>query len=713
MILNVWLFGNVTIGAVLTFAYIALLAMRAGAIIAKDETLYVRFAFGLFAVVALFMFSGSVFFYIWRLNTEVVMTLTILIPIIMLLFSPENNDKRVSFGLLEKEKPGFSNCKLILIAVYLFVIALAFKILSNSKTMEAIQSPWEVVQPLFFVLYFLASALLISIIALRKTKKTDNTSNLMENALNKVRYFFTKTKPDADGNLAKSNCDIILVSIHLFLSYSVIIFVYGINFGFDPFVHQASEKLLAITGTINPKPFLYIGQYSFITWVTEISGMAIRTADRLLVPALSSILIPATAIYVYKRFGFSYKSILISLTAFPILSLPFFFSVPQNLGNLFLLSIIILSISPNTRKKLNIFLWFLGVTAFFIHPFSGIPALIYLSLVQIDKIEIKNKNAIYSIFSILSAAALPLMFFAGGKIQANQSSAISIDGALNLKQLFSDIYQWIPFQSTLHTVELFSANYIPIMVIMASFGIWFIAKIDKSTAKSLIVSCIIISIDAIALVNLPIPIVSYELEEFISRFFQIAFLFLVPAILFAIIKSVETALKSRKTIILAIVFFIALYSTGSLYSMYPRIDAFAKSRAYATSKYDISAVSWIEKDSEGKDYIVLANQAVSAAALQENGFKKYFSTEDGDLFYYPIPTTSPFYKIYLDMVYEEPTKNRLIRAMDMAGVDIGYFVINDYWLDSKKRVEQAKSEFGIDGYKKIADGKLHIFKLSR
>ena len=101
-------------------------------------------------------------------------------------------------------------------------------------------------------------------------------------------------------------------------------------------------------------------------------------------------------------------------------------------------------------------------------------------------------------------------------------------------------------------------------------------------------------------------------------------------------------------------------------------------------------------------------------------FKKYYSAPNSlspspyhlapDLFYYPIPTTSPLYDLYLDMVYDSPTTERLQQALDLTGADTAYFVINDYWLDFEKIVEQAKQNIG--NAQTIADNKLVIFKYS-
>ena len=75
--------------------------------------------------------------------------------------------------------------------------------------------------------------------------------------------------------------------------------------------------------------------------------------------------------------------------------------------------------------------------------------------------------------------------------------------------------------------------------------------------------------------------------------------------------------------------------------------------------------------------------------MKEYGFIKYFND---DVFYYPIPTGGQLYQFYLDMVNVGPTRLKAIEAMDLAGVDKAYLVVNDYWFLADKIIENAKRE---------------------
>jgi hypothetical protein len=142
--------------------------------------------------------------------------------------------------------------------------------------------------------------------------------------------------------------------------------------------------------------------------------------------------------------------------------------------------------------------------------------------------------------------------------------------------------------------------------------------------------------------------------------------------------------------------------TSSFYLSYPRFDHYTHSHGYATSEADILAVQWIDRDAHNQDFIVLANQQVSAASLREFGFKKYYSS----MFYYPVPTGGPLYQKYLEMI-SKPNIEIIQNTRKLTGVQTIYFVLNDYWWAADK----LRPELGsiADQEISIADGQITIF----
>jgi hypothetical protein len=144
--------------------------------------------------------------------------------------------------------------------------------------------------------------------------------------------------------------------------------------------------------------------------------------------------------------------------------------------------------------------------------------------------------------------------------------------------------------------------------------------------------------------------------------------------------------------------------TASLYLSYPRMDNYHNSHGYSISEQCLEAVDWIEKDAK-KEYIVLANQQVSVAALEKFGFDRYHKK---NIYFYPIPTSGKLYDYYLDMVYKKASFKTMKEAMEYAGVEQGYFVLNKYWWAFPKIKREAELE--ATNVKEIGDGDIFIFK---
>ena len=150
-----------------------------------------------------------------------------------------------------------------------------------------------------------------------------------------------------------------------------------------------------------------------------------------------------------------------------------------------------------------------------------------------------------------------------------------------------------------------------------------------------------------------------------------------------------------------------IFILSSLYLSYPRADRYFNSHGYSISSSDIKAVQLIAQEAGSGDYIVLANQQVGAAAVREFGLKKYYH---GDLFYYSIQTGYPLYSYYLKML-DTPTKDIMNQALDYAGVNQGYFVVDKYWWAAKKIVLEAKLQ--AEAYVTIDGGEVYVFKYER
>ena len=210
-------------------------------------------------------------------------------------------------------------------------------------------------------------------------------------------------------------------------------------------------------------------------------------------------------------------------------------------------------------------------------------------------------------------------------------------------------------------------------------------------------------------------LIDYERSSFAGRILIIAAYFALPFIVIALTKLMEMILPQERMVKYLFFCFLAFLISCSLYFSYPRSDDYYNSRSFSTSQSDINAARWINQDAGGSDYIVLANQQVSAAALREFGFKKYYKIPspyqgggESEVFYYPIPTGEKLYQYYLDMVNKNAGRQTALAAADLVGADTAYFVINHYWFAFDKIL--AEAAIGAAAVENIDQGKIFVFK---
>lgn len=612
-------------------------------------------------------FVGAVVYRLYALNwlgvvVSIILTTAIFIPLAKLI----KNDNRAN-DEEETEKTFYFAAVL-----YLILSATCFFILYSHQSDRAIISPWEVVPNYFFIVYGLATLILLFILT-RKAKE----------------YF-----------------KIALLSLHYFLSFSVALIIYKIGYGYDPFVHEATLKLINQTGLVNPKPFYYLGQYSLIIIVHKILFIPIGWLNESLVPVLASLFIPS----------FTYKSLVSnfpnktssSLTTLILLIIPFSFFIittPQSLAFLFLLLIILTSLNlPSSKINLPL-IYILSLAAILTQPIAGIPALLFSLILTIHKISIKYKKVFYGILFSAVAIAMPLSFYlyAHGRTENifNWSwSNLSLPGLfMPWRENFVDNF-----------IYLYGFNYWVLIAFLVFGGIIIHYKNNgKNPIFSLLLGLFLALFIAFLLIkNFAFNyLIAYERNDFPERILVAAALFALPFLFISLDNLINKILKQEKFLKYASAIFISILITTSLYLSYPRFDKYFNSKGYATSQNDLKAVHLV-KDMAAGDYIVLANQQVSAAALREFGFDKYYKK---DIFYYPVPTSGQLYQYYLDMVYKKPSRETMIKAMDFAGVNEGYFILNKYWWAFPKILDEAKLE--ADKWQKIGNGDIYIFEYKK
>lgn len=646
--------------------------------LAKKITNYLNLE-SLSLLLSLIAIFGAGVYYIYALNTAgFIITISLSLLAWLVVINRRKNIKTENFA---KETKSKNNLALISLGLYGLLYLGALSILWTEQSDRPLISPWEVVPNYFWVVFILLNLVLIAIL--------------------NQKFLKTKIKLAYLGG-------------HYLLNFAIALIIYKINYGFDPFIHQATLELIAKNGSVDPKPLYYLGEYSLIISFHKIFGLSIYWLNRLLVPVLAAIFLPV-AIFKFltsvKENWENKNSGLLAILA--LLSLPFsifIITTPQNLAYIF----IILSLLASFGQQKNLMsAAIFSLAACAVHPLAGLAGLGWIAFLAFNKYRVqipekKRRHLLKAIF-ILFCLSWPIAFYAstGGGFKLNAWS--------NLIQQLWLPNSFFPNQENifLNFSYLLYFNYPGIIIILIALGLYYYYKNKKIDPRfpylnlaslGLAIAWILSSL--LSFNNL----INYEQNNYASRLLVILVIFQIPFIILFIESIMARALKmsSREKLIWS--FLLAILLSASLYNAYPRRDNYLNARGYAVSRADIEAVNFIDRNSQN-NYVVLANQQTSAAALKELGFDHYYNSSLGPIYFYPIPTGGPLYQFYLDMVYKKPDRSNMLKAMDLVGVNEAYFVINKYWKDSRKIIENAKLE--ADEFKSINNGEIYIFRYER
>ncbi|MDD5438219.1 MAG: hypothetical protein PHC70_03680 [Patescibacteria group bacterium] len=483
--------------------------------------------------------------------------------------------------------------------------------------------------------------------------------------------------------------------------------IYRIGYGFDGFLHLAGEQVLLKTGFLNPKPFYYIGQYVFTTWLARVGGLPLAEVDRWLVPVLASILLPASAVLAFRKQSWIGQAAT-ALVLFPLGM--FVATTPQGLAAVLGISSVMLALGAR-QKVLSFYapFWLCAWSAT-IHPLAGIPcALIVASLFVLGDKQSWRKHLAWPL-AIISGFAIPAIFFFASQYQG----ALAIDWNLaNITQLsgwieqLSKIIPWLgnkyvlwPAWSSLIGIAL------PAIGLLGIIASLIISKNNERWAMLvLLISAVSLWISSGLLENAGdfTFLIQYEKGDYAARLWQIATLLLLIGSIPAVGYLLERIKRSIPLASAVAIILFASIGAANAYNALPRHDAVQASRGWSTGADDVEAVRWIDRYAKGRPYTVLADQSVSAAAVKEYGFKRYA----GDVFFYPIPTGGPLYASYLKMTYQDPSWDTVRDAAKLGQSDLVFVVINDYWWKASE-LNQKITDIAQDSWS-ISNGKVNVY----
>jgi len=616
-------------------------------------------------------FVGALVYRIYTLNyigieLSLVITIAIFLPLATALKIREEAEI-TSDGSEKKEKSIFY----LLAAFYFISLFVSFYKLFTHQTVKAIVSPWQVVPTNFFIWYFAATLILISMLVLTKIKKD-------------FKVFF--------------------IALHYLLSFSVALIVYKIGYGYDPFIHGATLDLIDKLGAVYPKPFYYLGQYGLMEVIHKTFFIPLTVLNKYLVPVMAAIFLP---FFGYQNLSARFsdkKTILLSILALLVFPFSFFIiTVPQSLAFLFLLLLVLAGL--NIKNKADLWLiFYLSLATLSIHPIAGIPAILFSVILAFHYLDLEHKKIFYPFLYFLTAVTLPSAFYflengASSPFHLSWSNFSLPQAIMPWKENF--LYNFLYLYG-------FNIGIIITGVILIGIIFYFRQKKQYEIFSLYLWMSFSLALAYLFTKNFTFDyLIEYERNSFPDRILAAAMFFLVPFLFLVLYDFIKKILEAEGKVKWPFLIFLAALITASLYLSYPRFDKYFNSKGYSTGTNDIQAVHLIN-DTAKKDYIVLANQQVSAAALNEFGFDKYYQN---DIFYYPVPTGGPLYQYYLDMVYKKPSKSNMTAAMDLAGVKEGYFVLNKYWWAFPKVLDEAK--LAADQWWSIGQGDVYVFRYSR
>ncbi len=487
--------------------------------------------------------------------------------------------------------------------------------------------------------------------------------------------------------------------------------VFPIGYGFDPFLHQATLNHIAEFGTITPKPFYYIGQYAIELALMLPTALSSHSIDVVLLPILTALILPTVA--AASVWQITKRGIPTAVAALGTLLLPlhpFINTTPQGLAYLWSLITLFLALPELVSRVSWTSHFALGVIAIAtltIHPLAGLPALVFFMLVVLSQQTTKHGLKLslrigFWITAAASAVMLPVAFTIFG------SSTIELQ-SLSLKSLIPNFFFETHYNAVGDFIALVTANgWIWLLALVAIAAIILRTMSSKRWLIYLLLAGIMLANALVlALVGDFSFLIDYEQTNYVDRVVFMVLLVLLPLAVLGLSLALERLWSIKRfSITFGTTVILAAIIGANVYATYPRHDAYNVSRGFTVGVSDHNTVSSIASHAGITPYVVLANQSVSAAAVQDNGFLHYYGEND-DVFYYPIPTGGPLYEIFLEMIENNPTAELAGKAMNLADVNRVYFVVNKYWWSAEVAIERARAI--TDDYFIVDDGATWVF----
>jgi hypothetical protein len=577
------------------------------------------------------------------------------------------------------------------IVVFVTIDTILFLDLIANRTTDILISPWHALDPWFFILFLVATGLLFSIVY---------TS----------RETVTKFLPTA---------------LHLFLFYSVAAIIYTHGFGFDGFIHRATEEWIVTHGFISPKTPYYIGQYSLVAWFSTITQVPVFIVDVFLVPILVSLALPLTVAYTAKHtFRIPLRTGVLLMWLIPVMYfITFNLTTPYNLS-LFFFVCALFSIAAYMQKKIPLVIPLFFVLASCVtHILLGGPLLVFFISATLLRSFSHKKNVCRAtaLFMVIILSILPTLLFSLNNLLQGFATP-SLAGPVTAVTDFATLLQrpyWYADSSPLLFELLYTWQWIVAPIIIC-LGILGFVKIKKRPQWVWIfpfggISFFLAAFFLDSLVVFP-NVASTEQTHYPLRLLWSGMIFFAPLAMVSV-HAFIARLTNRTSVhgcrrqwlpgVRAVGLPAAVIIMLSLYFSYPQYNPKVFFPGYNVTDADFHTAQYIDAQHENVNYIVLSNQLTAVAALTSYSFAHYYDTPEGQIFYYAIPSGGPLAVLNRRMLYEGQKRVFMEEAMDLTGASTAYFTVPSFWKNASMIVEGARQT--ADEWTAIDNGAMHIF----
>lgn len=525
------------------------------------------------------------------------------------------------------------------VLVFFFTDLLLLALFIAARTDTALVSPWILFNGEIFVLFLISTIVYL---------------------LNAHRYSFMQA--------------MVMGMFHSLAALSVSTIIYGIGFGFDPFIHRAAEEAMIQLGSIEPHQLLYVGQYTFLSALHLLTNIPVTILDIWYVPVLAGVVLPMTT-YVGLRQGFGLsedqsKRWWMAVYIYPFMLLTF--SVPFTLTYAFFIGILFAGFTlMKMSRPAQLVVSASSFALALFHPLLCVPLGFWLAQLVFKRRWVRVTCLILLAFSL--PMLLTFYQYSQGQVVHVYSLIDNVGAFFNLfRNPFYDPYPFIPW----HLDALYAIRYwFPYVMVLAGTGVmmatwrhykrqwqWLLGLITGLMIAMYIMSTLFVFKD----------IIVHEQAEFALRLLHVWYgLFLVPCV-------VGLAQINHRKARLMMQFVTACLVVIAWYFSYPQFNLQYPFYSPSVSVDDVEVVHVINEAAD-ESYLVLSNQLTSAAALQEFGFDQTILFDDQEILRYAIPTGGILYPYYTRLFAGEDPNVVIHELFEYAQVDQVYLVTHAYW----------------------------------